>query len=498
MTAKAKWAAGGIAALLLLAAAAYLLFLRPGAELGPPPRATDKIALKPQSSIIAVPIEADLAALDAALEREVPRTLWTVDMPDQVCAAPKKVKILIVKVKTPTIKCRIVGQVTRGSLTLSGSGRNFVVTMPINAVLHARDIGGIIKQETATASAQVRALIRLDLAEDWSPRSTVDISYDWTREPSVEILGKRIELTSKADAKLQGVVTRLERTVAREIAKLQFRQEVQSAWQQAFTSLQLNRSNPPVWMRITPQELQYGGYEVRGRKLVLNLGMKAITETFVGNRPADPAARPLPGVRPLAQDRGALLFYIPVIADYAQLEPVIQKALIKRSARPFEVPGIGPVMAEFGKITAYGTTGGRVAVGVTFGAARQGETGSKAHGTVWLTGLPINPANTRLVRFTDVQVYGTSDSTKTNLLLKLANAPSLSQTIAEALEQNFSKDYAELMGKISRAIDDKREGNLLIRARIDNVRTGSLVAAGEGLYLPVWGSGTASIQVVRR
>ena len=267
---------------------------------------------------------------------------------------------------------------------------------------------------------------------------------------------------------------------------------------QAFTSLQLNRSNPPVWMRITPQELQYGGYEVRGRKLVLNLGMKAITETFVGDRPADPAAKPLPTVRPLNQNRGALLFYIPVIADYAQLEPVIQKALIKRSARPFDVPGIGPMFAQFGRVTAYGTSGGRIAVGVSFSAAPSGNPKGAAHGTVWITGLPVNPENTRNVSFTEVRIYGTTDSTKTNLLLKLANAPGLSQTIAEALAQNFSKDYAELMDKISRAIDDKREGNLLIRARIDNVRTGSLVAAGEGLYLPVWGSGAASIQVVRR
>lgn len=464
-----------------------------------PPRATDKIEIEPQSSIIAVPIEADLASLYAALEREVPRQLWSIDKPDQVCAAPKKVKVLIVKIKTPTIKCRLTGQVTRGALSVSGSGQTFVVTMPISAVIHARDIAGIIKQETATARAQVRAIVRLNLGSDWNPRGTVDISYDWTKEPSAEILGKRIEFTNKADAKLKGVVAKLEASLAREISRLDFRSTVQRSWADAFTSLQLNRANPPVWMRITPQELQFGGYQVRGRKLTLALGMKALTETFVGDRPADPPRKPLPAMRPLQQQRGALLFYIPVIADYAQLEPVILNALIKRSAQPFDVPGIGPVMAEFSAIKAYGTTGGRVAVGVTFKARNKDEpNAAPAQGTVWLTGIPLNPAGTQQVNFSEVQISGATDSTKTNLLLKLANTPGISGVIAEAIGQNFTKDYAELMGKISRAIDEHREGNVLIRARVDNVKTGSLTATGQGLYLPVWGTGTASIQILRR
>ena len=267
---------------------------------GAPPRATDTIKSEPQSSIIAVPIAIDLAALSAALEREVPRQLWTIDQPGQVCVPSKQVKVLFVKVNTPTLRCRLVGQVTRGPMAISGRGRDIVVTMPISAVIHARDVGGLIKQETATAQAQVRAIVHLDLAADWSLHGKVDIAYDWTREPAVEVMGKHIVLTSKADAKLQGVVAKLERTLPAEIGKLQFRSQVEQVWRSAFTSLLLNRDNPPVWMRVTPQELQYGGYAVHGRQLVLRLGMKALTETFVGDRPTNPAAIALPRLRPLA------------------------------------------------------------------------------------------------------------------------------------------------------------------------------------------------------
>jgi hypothetical protein len=462
---------------------------------GPPPRATDRIDVEPQSSTIAVPVRVDLKELSTTLEREIPRTLWTIDKPGQVCVTSKRVKVLFVKLNTPTIKCRILGQVTRGPLSVGGSGKDIVVTMPIHAVVSAMDIGGILKRETATAHARVRAIARIEVAQDWSLRGKVNIVYDWTEEPTIDFLGQEIKLTSQADEKLKSVVTRLERTLPRELAKLHLRDKVETIWSQAFTSLQLNRTNPPVWMRITPQALQFGGYSVAGSALLVRLGMTATTETFVGNRPANPPRAPLPAPARLTSEVGKLMLYIPVIADYAQLEPVVQRALVKRSARPFEVPAIGPVDARFGKVMIYGTTGGRIAVGVRFTATDRANRIGKSTGTVWLTGLPVNPPGTRKVGFADVQVRGVTDRTGTKLLLRLANTASMSQTIGDALSQNFDEDYTELLGKVRRAIAEKREGRLLIRARMEDVRSGSVKASGEGLYLPVWGTGSASVEL---
>jgi hypothetical protein len=456
-----------------------------------PPRATDIVAVPPQTSIINVPVTADLAALRAALERAVPRKLWAIDKPGQTCVASKQVKVLFAKIRTPTLKCRIVGVVTRGPLILSGSGENIFVAMPLHAVVSAEDIGGLLKRETANADAHVRAVVRLDVAADWSPRGRITIAYDWVDAPHIDFLGQRVEFTSKADAKLKEVIAQLERTLPRELAKLHFREQVAHAWASAFTAVELNKADPPVWMRITPQTLAYGGYAVSGRTLTLKLGMKARTETFVGPRPVDPQATPLPAVSRTAAAPGEILFAIPVIADYRELEPVLARALAKRSQRPFAVPGLGPVNARFGKVTIYGTEGGKIAVGLQFSATVPG--GAPSRGTVWLTAKPINAVNSRRVAFTDLSVAGVTDSVGTGLLIRLANAPGLSATIADALTQNFAKDYDGLLGKVAHAIEEKRLGDLLIRAHITNVRTGQLKAAGQGIYLPVWGQGTASI-----
>lgn len=466
---------------------------------GPPPRANDPIVIEPQASLITVPIHADLSGLTAALEKEIPRRLWAINRPETPCVPSKRVDLAVVKIKTPTIRCRIVGEVTRGSLRLAGGGsgsggaRDLVLTMPLHAVVRAEDIGGVLKRETATADALAHATIRLTVASDWTPRAAVDIRYDWTNEPHIDFLGQRIAFTERADSRLKPVIARLERTLPAQLARLELRPQIERAWASAFTSLPLNRKNPPVWMRVTPQELQYGGYEVKGNRLELRLGLKALTETFIGERPADPRPSPLPPLRPLADGPGKLAFFIPVIADYRQLEPVLMRALRKRAAQPFEVPHFGPVLADFHKATLYGTTGGRIAVGVTFTAQDTAKRVEPARGTVWMTATPVNADNSRKVDFADFHVSGTTDAVGGDLLLRLANAPGLSSTLAAALGQNFEKDYQELLGKIAVAIDDKREGDFLIRAQVREAHTGRIRASGQGLYIPVSAKGTASI-----
>src|SRR3546814_20377821 len=117
-------------------------------------------------------------------------------------------------------------------------------------------------------------------------------------------------------------------------------------------------------MRVTPQRIREGGYCLAGARIRLRPAREAVTESFVGARPAVPAATPLPP-RERGTPRPHLDVFVPVVADYRQLEPVILRALTERSARPFDIPRIGPVTATFSKVTVYGAPGGRLAVGVT-------------------------------------------------------------------------------------------------------------------------------------
>ena len=403
----------------------------------PPPRATDKAPSPTQTSLIAVPINADTTALKQALERAVPKTLWTINRRERACVKPQQVKVFGKEVKvTPPIACTIVGRVTRGPLRLHGVGDEIIVDVPLSATIAARDVGGVLKGETATGAAMAHARVKIDITPDWRTRGTARISYGWTKAPGIDFLGKRITFTDEADAKLKPVVRDVEREVNREIARIDIRKQASEVWRQSFTALELNRDKPPVWMRVTPQRILYGGYRMEGQQMRLNLGLEAITETFVSARPTNPTPTPLPNMvrkapKPLLDVR------VPVLADYAQLQPVVDRALLKRSARPFVLPKVGPMTVKFGKSTIYGAPDGRIALGVDVAMRLADRSGEPTHGRIWMTAVPVNKPGSAEVHFTNLSINGDTDGVGGDLLITLGQSPGFAPLIADALTAEF-------------------------------------------------------------
>lgn len=450
-----------------------------------PPRATDPVTFPQQDSSIAVDLAIDLDALEHAIERDMPRTLWTIDRPGSVCVASKKVDLELFKVKSPKIKCRIVGKVTRGRVRLTGKGETLTLFMPVKGTLAARDIAGILKGETGTGAAEMALSLKLDLTPDWRMKGDAKLGYRWTREPGIDFLGRRVTFTSKADSELRGVTRDIERIITRELARVQLEPTAREGWREAHQVLELNRVNPEVWGRLTPEQFRFGGYEAKGRTLTLRLGLDAQLETFVGKKPVAVTPARLPPLARRSKDAGKSILHVPVIADYAVLEPVIAKALAKRAARPFEIEDYGTVTATFDDISVYGTGKGRIAVGGKFTASSDLPLIKKASGRIWLTALPRNAAGSRKVHFVDIKITGNTDITAEAFLFALANSPEFQNTITTALAQNFENDFNKLRAKIDRAIANRKGRLTEYSIAIETIQTGRINAHGEGLYLPV-------------
>ena len=458
-----------------------------------PPRVDTPVQLPTQSSTIVVPVTSSLDALAAALDAKTPKTLWRIDERKPDCVPAKRVDLGIAKVKVvPRLGCRIVGQVTRGPIALGGHGETLDITFPVHATISARDVGGVLKQETATGAATVHAVATLGIVGDWRPSATVLIAYDWTQSPGIDFLGQRIEFTGAADEKLKPVIARLQRDLPQELARLDLRTQLAGAWRQGFTSIMLNRDNPPAWMRVTPRHLGVGGYRVAGRRLELTLSADALTETFVGQRPADPPPTPLPPPAKAIGARG-LNFFIPVLADYAQLEPVVARALRKLAAKGITLKGVGPVDATFGKVTIYATTDSHLAVGVQASAKPRSGSFGTTKGEIWLTAIPYNAQGSQVVHARDVALAGQTDSTVANLLVTLFSDSAVRASIQDGLTHDFGKDYRNVLAKARAAIGERREGDFILSADVTSVRNGAIRVTGQGLFLPVHATGKATI-----
>jgi hypothetical protein len=463
-----------------------------------PPRANNTIDYPPQASTLAVPVVIKVDTLRSALEAEIPRRLYVLRKHVSRCVPPQKVKIFKARIPiTPKLGCDVAIDVTREPLKLTGKGRDFVITVPIHARAKASNVAGIL-YETANGSAIARVLVKFSITSRWRMSGTTRLGYDWTTPPGLRLLGQRFTFTDKVDDQLRPLIARFEQSLPRELAKIPLERMVGEAWKQSFAVLELNRTNPPVWMRLTPERLMYGGYSVSSPTINLALGIEGTTETFVGDRPKPKAPIPLPPVSPLPVPAGKASLFVPVIASYPEIEPIILEALVKRSRRPFDIPHVGPVIGRFVKVDAYATGGGRVAVGLTLRVWPQASPGRAISGKVWMTAMLVNPADTRTISFRDLQVGGTTDRSTGNLLLKVINHPSISAAIATELTQNLGQDYDELRSKIDRAVGERREGDFVIRAQIDEIRSGSLRVAGQGLFLPVWAKGRTEVRYLPR
>ena len=482
-----------LCAVLALLGGALVYLTRYRGAVGPPPRATATIVTPTVSSMIAVPVYIDLAELQTLLDQQIPVDLWRIDQPDAVCVAPRHVSLFGSHLAiTPKMHCHISGMAQRGPITLHGTGRSIVADVPILAHVEAAHIGGLVSTHAdGQTMAHVRCTITLDHA--WQAHGTVALSYDWTVQPAITLLGRRITFTDKADERLKPVVAHLAQSLPAMLARLNVRARLDEQWRHGFAVVKLNDRNPDVWMRIVPQRLSYGGYRIEGNRLRLDLGLVALTQAVVGARPADPPAATLPDMANAPPGDGRVHLFVPVSADYATLVPVITRALGKRAARPFNLPGLGPVDATFANIEVFGASQGRIAVGADVVAVPRNSLIPATRGRIWFAGEPHNTPGSQQVRFSDFAVSGATDSVSGTILVAIGNSPGFAEAIADALTQDFTRDFRKLEDKIQRASADRQQGDVRIRARLDRARNETIAAYANGLFMPVWITGQASV-----
>ncbi|GAA0265081.1 DUF4403 family protein [Alteraurantiacibacter aestuarii] len=465
-------------------------------EVEPPARVETAPVIDTASSTMRVPLAISLDQLQSALQDRIPRRLWSIDEQRSNCIPAQRVRRLGLDIAlTPDIACRILGEATRGRITLSGRGRDLLIRLPVNASLRAEDIGGILEGETATGSVMATLRARLSVTPDWRLRANIDVSYDWSEEPGIDFLGQRIRLTSHADRELQGLVTSLERELEREFARIQLHPFVDNAWEKGFAVISLNGENPPAWMRITPQALGVDGYHFEGRQMLVDIALAARTETVIGDRPPAPTPTALP---PRAQNisRDGLHLAVPVLAQYAHLEPVLLRALRKLNEKGLSLPQVGAITADFRSVEIYATENGRIAVGVDAQVAPSEGIASRygsAQGKVWLTGIPFNEPDSAVIAIRDLTIYGDSDRPAVDLLTRMVAGEELRAGIEQALVGDFTREYEGVIADAREALANLAAEGVQINASITSVGHGPIQVTGRGLFLPVAAVGTARL-----
>ena len=279
-----------VLALILAGVTAILIwFANTVRDYPAPPRIQAPLDRAPDRSVLITRATAPIIAIRDRLEEAVPRTLVRLDERIEECVPREEVRVAGLDLfKTPKLGCKLVGTITRGAITLGGSGRVLSARLTINADIEVQDLGDIIKREKVTAAANVTVLAQLSVDPNWRLKPNVDLAYTWKTKPGVQVMGQRITFAKSADKALAKSLSQLERQIEAEIRTIDLRGEVEKVWREAHTTLSINRENPPIWMRIDPKNLGAGSLSVNGQEIAAELMLEADLQLEVGAEPSSP------------------------------------------------------------------------------------------------------------------------------------------------------------------------------------------------------------------
>ncbi|CAO4172197.1 DUF4403 family protein [Methylorubrum extorquens] len=445
-----------------------------------------------RSSTIVIPVTASLDDLQARLNEQIPPILYSINENRDACAKAKMVDFGLFKTKvSPDIDCHIDGSVTRGTIQLTGVGKNLTITMPIFAKVTVRGRGDIGKhiRETADGSVVAFATVTADINSKWEPSATVDADYKWTDRIGVDILGIRITFASHVDPKIRDAIESFKKKIPEYLAKINVIQQASKGWSKGYTIIQVAKG-PDVWLRFTPSDVGYDGYNVEGRTLRFNVMASGKTETFMGARPPESKPQSLPDLKRSLPNPG-FEFFVPINASYTDLGEALKAALKTGSEQAFDIPKIGSVQTVFKDVKIYQTEEQKLAVGISLRAVSPV---GNADGTIWLVAAPSIDAKNKRTKIDSLEVYSSTNNVPLDLLIKVIQFEPVNQAIRNNLEYDYGSKYADLLNQANIALSRQISYDFYSIGIINNITPEYLTAGPAGLHIALSASGKLELQ----
>ncbi len=220
-----------------------------------PALAVEKPALSPDHSSplmtqsrVSATIEFGLPALAAAVERDFPRRLATID--ERISCVHRRVLFFRVNAN-----CDIWGYVERtGPVSLYGRGDRVIGATPIYGVAQGQGANRFtarIHGETE-ARATLEGEARPELRHDWSLALNFGDSFHWSEPPYIRVLGRDIAIARYVEPRIRVFLAQVRGLALAAARALDLQGKAAAAWQQAFAPIELS-DDPEVWLQITPQ-----------------------------------------------------------------------------------------------------------------------------------------------------------------------------------------------------------------------------------------------------
>lgn len=483
-----------LSAIVISAAAGGYWYLSVESYKGPP-KTSEEVGSFSKTSSIVLPISVSLDELQRQANEKIPEQLARIDEGRDGCVPAKWVKVSGIKTKvSPEIDCDLDGAVTRGPVTVGGSGRDLVLSAPVRAQVTVRGRGAIGRhiRETGYGAIDAAVGVNVDLSPDWTPQVALNPGYRWTDRFGITVFGISITFASKIDPKINEQLQNFRSALPGLVSQLRVRERAEEGWRKGFTVIPVSVS-PPLWVRFTPREVSFPGYAIEGRSLNAQIAVSGVTETFIGPKPPEAAPTPLPSLNKDLKPSGFDLF-VPVQASYVALAQEAKKALNVGQERIVKVDGVGDVRVTIGDIALHQTTGRKLAIGVKL-SAKPPQSFLATSGMVWLIGdVAVDNAAKRL-SVKSLAVYSQTDNAPVDLLVSLVRVDAFNKAIRDALAYDFSRDYDRVIAESPKMLNRDLGNGARLTGKLASASVEDVRFSPDGVLLGLAAKGDVRIAV---
>lgn len=255
----------------------------------------------------------------------------------------------------------------------------------------------------ANGAITVKLTTSFQLLNDWKlvTYTTLD-SYTWTEKPTINVAGFAMPVTTIADVVINYMKKKINNSINEAIEEnLDIKSLMEETWKKAQEPVLIDEEYD-AWLKISPENVYSTLITSSGNKLNINLGMDAVIEANVGNKPAVAKRVPLPNYQQVSQIKPNFNIRLNVDMDMQKLKEIAKKEILGET---FEQ---GRRKIHIDDLDLYGHDGFLVVAVHVLGSLK---------GTVYCIGKLYFDNETQSLRITDFDF----DMQTKNALLKTAN-----------------------------------------------------------------------------
>lgn len=447
-----------------------VFFVSAGAAAEKPPLSADAAPVMRTQSRISATIEFGLPALAAAIERDIPKRLATID--ERINCVHRRVLGFQV-----SANCDVWGYVERTSgVSLYGRGDRVFGAVSIHGVAEGqganRFTARIHGETEATATVEVEA--RPQLRKDWSLDLNFSDSFRWSEPPYLHVLGRDIPLAEYAEPRIK---TQLDRVRSRAIAaarRIDLRDKAAKAWAQAFEPISL-AAEPPTWLQLTPQAAAFAGVRASSKTLSGTLELAGTAETVIGGAPPAVSPTALPSLGTDVSTPGSFELVLPVRISYNTLRRGIQQAL---SALPKN--------NAIRDVQIY-PSAGKLVVGLRIAAASEPD--PAAGEWIYLSGKPRVDTDKKTIGFAEFD----ADDTIRDRIRQLLGDDQLLTQLQEQGGVSYGVAYDNLLDAASEKLTRPLKNGFRMEGRLTSAKLDNVSLLADGPMILIHASGELKI-----